>query len=83
MAAELPDRVREIAEARGLPEAEVFEEALERGIESLWGDMVLSRYFDGELSREEAVEFVGRPTLERAEREREAVEEDVDWGLNA
>jgi len=83
MAAEISDRVREIAEARGLPESEVFEQALERGLEDLWEDLVLARYFDGELGREEAIELVGRTKVERADREREAVEEDVDWALNA
>ncbi len=83
MAAEISDRVRKIAEARGLSEAEVVERALERGLEALWEDFVLARYFDGELDREEAVERVGRTKVERADREREVVEEDVDWGLNA
>ncbi|PSQ10084.1 hypothetical protein BRC93_10840 [Halobacteriales archaeon QS_5_70_15] len=83
MAAEISDRVREIAEARGRPEAEVFERALERGLGDPCEDLVLSRYFDGELDREEAIERVGRTKVERAEREREVVGEDVDWGLNA
>lgn len=83
MAAEISDRVREIADARGLPESEVFEMALERGVEELWEDVVLARYFDGELSREDAIDLVGRDKLVRAEREYETVEEDVDWGLNA
>jgi hypothetical protein len=83
MAAEISDRVREIAEARGLPESEVFEQALERGLEDLWEDLVLTRYLDDELDREEAIERVGRTKVERAEQEREVVEEDVDWGLNA
>jgi ribosomal protein S11 len=83
MAAEISDRVREIAEARGLPESEVFERALERGLEDLWEELVLTQYLDGELDREEAIEHVGRTKVERAEREREVVEEDVDWGLNA
>ena len=83
MAAEISDRVREIAEARGLPESEVFERALERGLEDLWEDLVLAQYFDGDLDREEAIERVGRTKVQRAERERAAVEEDVDWGLNA
>lgn len=83
MAAEISDRVREIAEARGVPESEVFEQALERGVEELWEDIVLSEYFDGTLDREEAIERVGRTTVERAERERELVERDVEWGLNA
>lgn len=83
MAAEISDRVREIADARGLPESEVFEMAIERGVEELWEDVVLARYFDGDLSREDAIDLVGRDKLVRAEREYETVEEDVDWGLNA
>ena len=83
MAAEISEWVREIAEARGLPESEVFEQALERGLEDLWENLVLAQYLDGELEREEAIENVGRTKVERAEREREVVEEDVDWGLNA
>jgi len=83
MAVDLSDRVREIAEARGLPESEVFERALERGLEDLWEDLVLGQYLDGDLDREEAVDRVGRTKVERAEREVEVVEGDVDWGLNA
>ena len=83
MAAEISDRVREIAEARGLPESEVFEQALERGLEDLWEDLVLAQYLDGTIEREEAIERVGRTKVEHAERERDIVEEDVDWGLNA
>lgn len=83
MATDISDRVRETARARDVPESEVFEQAIERGIEDLWRDVVLTMYFEGELDREEAVNRVGRTTVERAEREREAVEEDVNWGLNA
>ena len=83
MAAEISDRVREIAEARGLPEFQVFERAPDRGLKDLWEDLVLAQYLDDELDREEAIENVGRTKVERAEREREVVEEDVDWGLNA
>ena len=83
MAAEISDRVREIAEARGLPESKVFERALERGLKDLWEGLVLAQYLGGELDREETIERVGRTKVERAEREREVVGEDVDWGLNA
>jgi hypothetical protein len=83
MAADISDRVRAIAEARDVPESEVFERALERGLDALWEEIVLSKYLDGDLDRETAVERVGQPKVERAERERDAVETDVDWGLNA
>lgn len=83
MATEISERVREIAQERGLSESAVVEQALERGIDDLWQELVLSLYFDGEFDREQAVERLGRTTVERAEREREAVEADVKWGLDA
>lgn len=63
------------------PESEVFERALERGLEDLWEKLVLEQYLDGELDREEAIKHVSRTKVERAERDRGLVEEDVDWGL--
>ena len=83
MAAGLSDRVRRIAKERGVSESEVFERALERGLEEFWEDIVLAQYLDGELNREEAIERVGRAKVKRAERELKIVEEDVEWGLNA
>ncbi|KZN23113.1 hypothetical protein A4G99_16580 [Haladaptatus sp. R4] len=83
MAAEISDRVREIADARGVREGEVFEQALELRIADLWENVVLGKYVDGELSREEAIELVGLENVQRADREAAAVEADVDWGLNA
>jgi hypothetical protein len=70
MAVEIPDRVRAIAEARGLPESEVFERALERGLEDIWEDLVFGQYLDGELDREEVIECVGQPTVEGVDRRR-------------
>lgn len=83
MAAELSDRVRQIAKERGVSESEVFGRALERGLEEIWNDLMLAQYVDGELDREEAIERVGRAKVKRAERELELVEEDVERGLNA
>lgn len=83
MAAELSERVREIAQARDLAESAVFEQALERGLETIWEDVVLSAYFAGDLSKEEAIERLGRAKIERADREQEVVREDVAWGLDA
>lgn len=83
MATDISDRVREIAEARGLAESAVLERALERGVDELYRGLVLSLYFDGELTRDEAVERLGGAIVERADRERDAVESDVASGLNA
>ncbi|MCU4801972.1 hypothetical protein OB920_16455 [Halobacteria archaeon HArc-gm2] len=83
MAAEISERVREIARERGMSESAVVEQALEQGIEDLWRDLVLSLYFDGKFDRDQAVDRIGRTTVERAEQERKAVEDDVSWGLDA
>ncbi|WP_254533435.1 hypothetical protein [Natrinema gelatinilyticum] len=83
MATDLTERVQEIAEARDIPESEILEQALERGVEALWIDVVLSRYVNDEIDRESAIELVGRDRVKRADRELRAVGEDVRWGLNA
>ncbi|WP_135306092.1 ribbon-helix-helix protein, CopG family [Haloarcula amylovorans] len=83
MATDLTERVQELAEARDVPESEILEQALERGVEDLWVDLILSRYVNEELDRETAIELVGRDRVKRAERELSVVEDDVHWGLNA
>ncbi|WP_254525990.1 hypothetical protein [Natrinema caseinilyticum] len=83
MATDLTERVQEIAEARDIPESEILEQALERGVEDLWMDVVLSRYVNDEIDRERAIELVGRDRVKRADRELQVVGEDVRWGLNA
>ncbi|GAA0254297.1 hypothetical protein [Haladaptatus pallidirubidus] len=83
MAAEIFDRVREIADARGVPGSEVLEQALILGTADLWENTILRKYVDDELSREEAIKLAGFETVQRADRETAAVEEDVNWDLNA
>ncbi|WP_117595435.1 hypothetical protein [Haloprofundus halophilus] len=83
MATDLTERVQEIAEARDIPESEILEQALERGVKDLWIDLVLLRYVNDEIDRETAVELVRRDRVKRAERDLQAVEDDVQWGLSA
>lgn len=83
MAAELTDRIREIADARGISESAVLEQAVERGLQEIWEETVLSLYVAGDLDRSKTVERVGGPAVQRADREVEAVEQDVEWGTKA
>ncbi|AGB33789.1 hypothetical protein C488_08552 [Natrinema pellirubrum DSM 15624] len=83
MATDLTERVQEIAEARDVAESEILEQALERGVEDLWIDLVLSRYVNDEIDRETAIDLVGRDRVKRAERELQVVEDDIQWGLSA
>lgn len=77
------DRVRELAQYLGVDEAEVIQQAVETGVETLFRDMVIGRYLDGDITREEAIDELGVDVVEDVESAREAIEEDVEWGLHA
>jgi predicted transcriptional regulator len=77
------ERVRELAEHHEMDESAVIQQAVETGVDSLYRDMIVSRYLDDEITREEAIEHLGVELVEEVETAREAVEEDVEWGLQA
>lgn len=81
MAPTLTEKIEELARDRG--ESEILEQAIERGVDEMWAESVLSKYVEGEIERERAVELVGIDKVRQAEDEMEAVEEDVEWGTNA
>jgi hypothetical protein len=76
------ERVRELARHRGVEESEVLQRALETGVETLYRDLVISRYLDGSITRAEAVDELGADIVDEVAAAREAIEEDVEWGLH-
>ena len=77
------ERVRELAEHHEMDESAVIQRAVEEGVETLYRDMIVSRYLADEITREVAIERLGVEVVEDVESAREAVEEDVEWGLRA
>jgi len=63
------------------PEAEVITMAFQVGLRQLWRERILGRYLRGEISRDEAIEAVGIDWVELAERQHEAMMEDLAWAL--
>jgi hypothetical protein len=63
------------------PEAEVMAMAFQAGLRQLWRERVLGRYLRGEINRDEAIKTVGIDWIEMAERQHEAVLEDLAWAL--
>ncbi len=63
------------------PEAEVMTLAFEAGLRQLWRERTLGRYLRGEVAREEAIEVVGIDWVELAERQHQAMLEDLAWAL--
>jgi len=69
--------VREIRK----PEAEVMTLAFQTGLRQLWREHILGRYLRGDIARDEAVEAVGIDWVELAERQHQAMMEDLAWAL--
>jgi hypothetical protein len=65
------------------PEAEVITMAFETGLRQLWRELILGRYLRHEISRDEAIEAVVIDWVELAERQHEAMMEDLAWALEA
>ena len=66
-----------------MDESAIIRKAVETGVETLYRDMTVSRYLNDEITREEAVEYLGVELVEKVEAIRGAIEEDVKWGLRA
>ena len=82
MATDVSERVREIARYRGAEESAVIQEAVETGVETLWRNVVVSKYLDGEVTREEACDELGVEVVNRVDQAKSAIDEDVEWGLD-
>ena len=64
------------------PEAEVITMAFRVGLQQLWRGQILGRYLRGEITRDEAIEAAGIDWVELAERQHQAMREDLAWGLD-
>lgn len=72
----LSERIEALARGRDLDESEVVQQAIERGMKNLWKDFVADQYLAGELSREEAIEELGRDVVREADRATEPGDSD-------
>jgi hypothetical protein len=61
------------------PESEVMTKAFQIGLRQLWREHILGRYLRHEISRDEAIESVGIDWVDLAERQKEAMLEDMAW----
>jgi len=62
-------------------ETEVMALALQAGLRQLVRELVLGRYLQEKISRIEAIEAVGIDWVELAEKQRDAVMEDLAWAM--
>lgn len=62
-------------------ESEVMTIAFQKGVQQMWRERILGRYLQKEITRDEAIETVGVDWVELAERQHEAMMEDIAWAL--
>jgi hypothetical protein len=62
-------------------EAEVMTLAFQAGLRQLWREHILGMYLRQKISRQEAIEAVGLDWVDMAERQHQAMQEDIVWGL--
>ena len=62
--------------------ATIIANAVKIGIEKIRQETILERYLKKLITREAAIKLVGVEVVRLAERQREAVLEDVEWGLH-
>jgi hypothetical protein len=75
------DRFRDLVHETRLSEAEIMTRAFQVGLRQLWREQILGRYLRGQLSEEEAIAVVGIDWVRLAERQHEAMLEDLEWAL--
>lgn len=71
--------LQRLTEETQKPENELLTMAFQSGLRQLWREHILGRYLRHEISRDEAVEIVGIDWVELAERQYDAMMEDVQW----
>jgi hypothetical protein len=63
------------------PETEVIPLAIQTGVRQLWRERVLGQYLRGKIKREQAIDEVGIDWVELAERQHQAMLEDLAWAM--
>ena len=63
------------------PEAEIVAKAFQTGLRQLWREQILGQYLRGKISRDKAITLAGIDYVELAERQRDAMMEDLAWAM--
>lgn len=63
------------------PESEVIAQAFRIGLRQLWRERILGQYLRKEISRDKAIELTGIDWVELAERQHNAMVEDIAWAM--
>jgi hypothetical protein len=63
------------------PESEVMAQAFQTGLRQMWRERILGQYLRGQITRDKAIEVAGIDWVELAERQHQAMLEDLAWAM--
>lgn len=76
------EELETLARLRGGKTTTIIAEAVQIGLNKLREETILDQYLKNQINRKEAIRLVGLDSVKLAEKQREAVLEDVKWGLH-
>ena len=77
----LTDHLKFLISQGGQDEATILAQALRTGIETLYREALIEEYLLGKVPRDVILRELGSAQLEEIESQRDALRQDVEWGL--
>lgn len=81
MKTEITEDLKEIKKYKNIDDTTLIAEALQLGIKELLRKTIIDQYIEGKISQKKAEELVGFDIINKVDEQKEAIIEDVKWGL--
>jgi len=78
----LRDKLDYLVRTTGRSETEIFAEAIEEGLTSIYRKQVIDAYLSGDMNRQQAIMELGDEIIDELDYALQSVEKDVKWGLS-
>jgi len=72
-----------LVRATGRPEADIVAQAIDQGLDDLYRHEIADGYLNGTIDRQKALAELGRGAVEELDYARQAIQQDVEWGLKS
>jgi hypothetical protein len=79
---ELQEELAFVKQVTGQDDASILGAAVRRGVHSMYREALALSYLQGRIAREVLVQECGPEYVDRVDRERKAIDEDVAWGTS-
>ena len=77
----LRDKLDYLVRTTKRTETEIFAEAIEEGLTSIYRKQIIDAYLSGEMERQQAIEELSYEVVEELDYALQSVEKDIKWGL--